>query len=71
MAINERKRKEEEDVEKFFEEMWRFFFQNLVKTVDTDPRSSKEETLPKVYQGTSKSDCLKPMIKQKSFKNPD
>lgn len=68
MAINERKRKEE-DVEKFWRK--KSFFQNLVKTIDTDPRNSKEETLQKVYQGISKSDCSKPMIKQKSLKNGD
>lgn len=56
-------------MQKNFEE--KKFFQNLVKTVDTDPRNSKEETLQKVYQGISKSDCSKPMIKQKSLKNGD
>lgn len=45
MAINERTRKEEEDVEKILKK--KIFFQNLVKTIDTDPRSSKEETLQK------------------------
>lgn len=56
-------------MQKNFEE--KIFFQNLVKTIDTDPRNSKEETLQKVYQGISKSDCSKPMIKQKSLKNGD
>ena len=45
MAVNERTSEEEEDVEKILKK--KIFFQNLVKTIDTDPRSSKEETLQK------------------------
>lgn len=65
MAINERTRKEEEDVEKVLKK--KIFFSKFGENYRHRPKKFKRRNITKVYQGISKSDCSKPMIKQKSF----
>lgn len=64
-----------EKEEKVFEEIIAESFPNLMKTINSKfkklwvreggTKGEKQKKLRKLYQGTSQSNCLKPLIKRK------